>query len=49
MTASDISAQAADREKDRLLYRVPKHHWAYLVAAVIVACAIVIVKLMGMP
>lgn len=41
MTTTDaISASMADREKAHLFRRVPKHHWAYLAAGVIVACCI---------
>lgn len=47
MTAADISAQAADREKAHLFARVPKHRWAYLVAAVIVAAAVFMVAVVA--
>lgn len=49
MTASDISAQAADREKAHLFARVPKHGWAILGAAVIVSIAIAAVVIMRWP
>lgn len=49
MTAAQISALAADREKAHLFARVPKMGWVYLAVSVMICCAFAAVVLMRMP